>query len=562
MKIYASLLALISVVNMQASDDGYKVKYRLEKVSIDAKLKEAIDKGDHAVAKDIIVQKGKIPKGALHYSIVHGQDELSQFMLERGAKVNQEENGLFPLMVAAAMCKTNLVRTLLQRNACIHFLDAKNGSTALHYACLFGAKDVCDVLLEQGACPHARDIKNQMTPLHCAVMGRYGDIATMLIQDHKCDVNAQTNKGVTPLMCARAFNCSSLVLTLMQAGATIDQVDDEGNTVLHYEASISPGCNSSFDSDNEQDAVKRDDDIQTVRALLGVCPHVAKIQNKKGQTPLHKAVENDRADLITLLATHADINAVDEDGSTPLMCAMGDECRRPRLEVIDALLAANADLNAGYGWRGTPLQAACRKGNLALLRQFLAQGADANRAVPWQLTPLEGAIIRGQADFVKELIPYSDLEKLTSSEATPLWQAMYRTDNQHSQEIAIMLINAGANVHGVDKWEGSLLLPAVQNNWLDAVRLLLEKGLDPLAMNMHGISVFRLYELHPEKCSPEIMKLLLQTSFNRGPNPLNDDNLEHYAKLFSALAQKAELVMQYNKAQNAQQAKEKQEPSE
>src|SRR5438093_881702 len=150
---------------------------------------------------------------------------------------------------------------------------------------------------------------------------------------------------------------------------------------------------------------------------------------------LVNAVKNhDLATLRTLLKQHADPNAPDIDGTTPLIWAAhnGDSETGKLLisaganvkatnrygvnalveaatlgdvAMMEALLKAGADPNSTYGAGETPLMLAARTGNLNAVKLLIDRGANVNGADEFKgYTPLMFAATENQAEVAKLLI--------------------------------------------------------------------------------------------------------------------------------------------------------------
>ncbi|XP_048198187.1 KN motif and ankyrin repeat domain-containing protein 2 isoform X2 [Perognathus longimembris pacificus] len=134
----------------------------------------------------------------------------------------------------------------------------------------------------------------------------------------------------------------------------VNIADGNGNTALHYSVSHAnfPVVRQLLDSgvckvDKQNRAgyspimltalatLKTQDDIQTVDQLFRLGDVNAKA-SQAGQTALMLAVSHGRVDVVkALLACGADVNAQDDDGSTALMCA----CEHGFKEITGLLLA-------------------------------------------------------------------------------------------------------------------------------------------------------------------------------------------------------------------------------
>lgn len=109
------------------------------------------------------------------------------------------------------------------------------------------------------------------------------------------DANAQTPEGHTALLGASFIGRLDIMQLLLDAGADVSLTTDQDSTALDYAVTSSQ--------------------VEAVRLLM---EHGAKAR----PTSLHGAVEQGSEAMVKLLLEHgADVNAVDEDGRTPLAWA-------------------------------------------------------------------------------------------------------------------------------------------------------------------------------------------------------------------------------------------------
>lgn len=87
-------------------------------------------------------------KSPFHMSIVKGDVETVQKLIELGADVNEKWNGLTPAMYAAKYNRTNVLAVLIDNGANLKTKCAK-GHTALEYAELSNAKDAQYVIKKE-----------------------------------------------------------------------------------------------------------------------------------------------------------------------------------------------------------------------------------------------------------------------------------------------------------------------------------------------------------------------------------------------------------------------------
>jgi uncharacterized protein len=153
------------------------------------------------------------------------------------------------------------------------------------------------------------------------------------------------------------------------------------------------------------------------------------------------AMRGDTARVVKLIASKADVNAAQPDGSTALHWAAyhGD------LKATAALLKAHANPSAMMETGMTPLALACETGNADLVRELLKAGADANQALPNGETPLMMAARTGRLPVMEALLAkgakVDEREKLRGTTAL-MWAAA----NSNAEAVRF-LISKGADIN-------------------------------------------------------------------------------------------------------------------
>lgn len=307
----------------------------------------------------------------------------------------------------------------------------------IHDAAKAGDVDKVRALLN--ASPELLNAKDDRgwTPLLWAVVARHKEVMDLLLVDN-ADVNATNDFGDSPLIIAVMGPGKGEVWTQDQKNAQIEMA----RLLLAH----------NVDSSSQQDALRRAvgrGNKEIVALLLASKADVNALDNG-GETPLHVAAQSGRKEMVEfLLANKADINAKDNDGNTPLLDATMFGGHK---DVVELLLAHGADVNATNGIGGTPLHQAvswCHKGVVELL---LSNKANANARDHYGLTPLHNAarITVGHRKDAAEIMGLllaskADVQANDNNSLTPLhWAA------GNSKDVTELLLTNKAEVNAKD----------------------------------------------------------------------------------------------------------------
>jgi ankyrin len=320
----------------------------------------------------------------LIWAVRRGELKLVRLLLEHGANPNAQldVDGEFafagflrdttPLMRAAADQPIEMLQLLVEAGADPRAVD-REGRTAVDVAMAHGRLKVAEWLRGVGAvAPNAAAFSKALLPA-----AEQGDVARV----NECltngaDPNVRGEHGVTPLILAAREGHANVVASLLEAGADVNARSDPG-----------------YGGD---------------------------------QTPLRCAIVRGHSGIARrLIQAGADVHPVYASNSIPAKqkgtvvissgTALHDACRAGDEETVDALLAADADVDAVDEYDETPLVASVQTRRWSLAERLLSAGAVRRPQDADRLAPLEFAAATQHA-FAESV---TQMEKLCGSPGTP-----------------------------------------------------------------------------------------------------------------------------------------------
>lgn len=176
------------------------------------------------------------------------------------------------------------------------------------------------------------------------------------------------------------------------------------------------------------------------KTLHEVNHHQTTIQNQYGETLLYLAAcDGHHSSVQALIAANADVNKATLHGATPLFIA----AQNGHLSCVQTLIAANAKVNQATSSGITPLYIAAQNGHLSSVQTLIAANAKVNQATSNGVTPLFIAAHNGHPSCVKALIAANAKVNQTRPDgSTPLFIA---AQNGYLSCVEILLA-AGADV--------------------------------------------------------------------------------------------------------------------
>ena len=263
----------------------------------------------------------------LHLAITQGRISTVKTLIDFGADVNLDSNGVRPLHIASANGNEDLVELLLNNEADVNASVAidKDGDaegnelrgTALIFAVESGHFQITRILLKHGANVNARASETSLTALIGAIHGDHIQM-TKLLLDHEADTELTGGRhSFTPLQAAVLEANYQILILLLQSGADVNAKTANGVSAIH-------------------------------------------IASHRGQKDMMEVLLHAGADINA--GGNLNAGAATDSGSnflgTPLwLAALGNHPR-----TVNFLLDHGADADISMGLSGTPLGVAKRQG--------------------------------------------------------------------------------------------------------------------------------------------------------------------------------------------------------
>ena len=462
--------------------------------------------------------KGQNGWSLLHFAAQSGNVVIIETMLSKGLDINSRgktmcDDGITPLMVAAALGQERAVNLLLSKGADPHLkilmgknllhVAAQGGNTsivkkALSYDIDIDSKDegsatpliiavkenhveVVKCLLQRGADMLLTYGPDKMNVLHIASQeGSVAVIEMLLSYDLRPD--PRDGEGNTPLACAAANGQIEAVNCLLEHGADPFLKGQNGWSLLHFAA-------QSGNVVIIETMLSKDLDIDSRAQTLGITPAMVSIRFGKlealkyllekgadgslktleGQfSHLSFAVTAGSVEAIELLLSHGcSIDDRDDQGETPLMQA----AVAGKTEVLKYLLAQGADPLLHNNLEFGLLHLAALSNNFLTIEAVLSENVDINAScTDLGLTPLLACLVSGKLKAANYLLERGADEHLKSERGWTVLTAAAMSGDVAAIE---MLLKRGHNPNSRDGCDKTPLMWAAEEGNKAAVEYLL-----------------------------------------------------------------------------------------
>ncbi|XP_059141179.1 putative ankyrin repeat protein RF_0381 [Physella acuta] len=270
---------------------------------------------------------------ALHYACSSNNLEIVKLLVNAGAKVEGYNNeSSTPFSEACKTSNIDMMKLLIKAGSDINCVDTYQRTPLINY-------------IKEG--DHSEFLMNSIIERNFAT--------TQFLLEHGADISKVDIDGMTALMWAAKINNENFLDLLLDFKPKVNCVDLQQMTAFAYAVMslnvkmvtklIQAGADVNIASNCQVKCNKKFDVFNTVKYLNEMHVKVIKPSNGKN-TPLHIAISgcrgrNSNMIIDLLLKSGANVNAVDENGRTPLHLAacIGDQ------SMAEALIRRGAKIN-------------------------------------------------------------------------------------------------------------------------------------------------------------------------------------------------------------------------
>ena len=216
---------------------------------------------------------------------------------------------------------------------------------------------------------------------------------------------------------------------------------------------------------------------------------------KQVLTSFSVKVKGKKEFIIEYLKSSPHLEAINECGETPLTCTKDSGSwmvvsinKKRAIDVVSTLLNRNANIETKNKYEETPLHLASNNGHYDIVEELLNHNANINAENMFDNTPLHLASKNGHYDIVKELLKRNaNIEATNNEDNTPLHLA---SENGH-YDIVEELLNHNANINAGNMFDKTPLhivsdTASFDSNYKNITILLLNRNGNIEAIDENG----------------------------------------------------------------------------
>ncbi|XP_046543615.1 serine/threonine-protein phosphatase 6 regulatory ankyrin repeat subunit B-like [Haliotis rubra] len=382
------------------------------------------------------------------------------FLVSKGANVsNVDEKGDNILHHASIGGHAKMVQHILSQNLVDINSRGKYGRTPLMRAAYYGHRKVFELLVSRGGLTQLLDDGGENI-LHQAALGGQVEMAKHILSADMVDINSRGKTGETPLMRAAFMGYKVVFLFLVNMGANVSYVDDDGDNILHH-ASIGGHA-------------------KMVQHILSQNLVDINSRGKYGRTPLMRAAYYGHRKVFELLVSRGGLTQlVDDNGENILhQAALGGQ-----VEMAKHILSEDmVDINSRGKTGETPLMRAAFMGYKVVFQFLGNMGANVSYVDDDGDNILHHAADGGHANMVRHILSQNlvDIDSRGKYGSTPLFRAAY----YGHRKVLDLLVSRGCLTQLVDDNGENILHQAALGGQVEMAKHILSE--DMVDINSRG----------------------------------------------------------------------------
>ena len=345
-------------------------------------------------------------------------------------------------------------------------MENENKQTSIHIATIHNQLECVEYLLNNGANSGPVDCKG-ITPLHYAVAMDRWDIAGVLLSNHapvdaKCNGSNETPLHVAAKQAQGTFN--DYVTLLIDHKADVNAQNKKGETPLHLAVNHKINCNVT--------------NLIKAEAIVNS-------RNNYQQTPLHYAAFSNNPNAIQEIVSSLDneiVNEKDHKGKTALHVAV----KQNHIACVDILLRSGANVDALDDKRFSPLCYSVM-GKPEIARLLLSFGANPNGisettkntfSSGYELCtiPIHIAIVMDELECLKTLLEGNACPETKNKKGDTALHAATKNNNYNCVR---QLLIYRARISARDTREMTPMEIAVENGYTKVIKVILDYAVEP-----------------------------------------------------------------------------------